>query len=138
MTYKVHATPCVHARPSQGAKRTASGCVRLGRRGCSVGRAFRREKGGHKPLRAGRSDTFAHYQTPLSQAFCPHPQKWKNHKRASKDGLTISVDTPQRKYQKELPLPEEVDPKPVNASYKNGVLAIRFKKKSKGEKISIQ
>jgi len=57
---------------------------------------------------------------------------------ASKDGLTISVDTPQRKYQKELPLPEEVDPKPVKASYKNGVLAIRFKKKSKGEKISIQ
>lgn len=57
---------------------------------------------------------------------------------ASKDGLTISVDTPQRKYQKELPLPEEVDPKPVKASYKNGVLAIRFKKKSKGEKIRIQ
>jgi len=57
---------------------------------------------------------------------------------ASKDGLTISVDTPQRKYQKELPLPEEVDPKPVKASYKNGVLAIRFKKKSKREKIRIQ
>ena len=37
---------------------------------------------------------------------------------ASKDGLTISVDTPQRKYQKELPLPEEVGPKPVKASYK--------------------
>lgn len=57
---------------------------------------------------------------------------------ASKDGLTISVDTPQRKHQKELPLPEEVDPKPVKASYKNGVLAILFKKKSKGEKIRIQ
>jgi HSP20 family protein len=57
---------------------------------------------------------------------------------ASKDGLTVIVDTPQRKYQKELPLPEEVYPKPVKASYKNGVLAIRFKKKSKGEKISIQ
>ena len=50
---------------------------------------------------------------------------------ASKDGLTISVDTPQRKYQKELPLPEEVDPKPVKASYKNGVLAIRLKRRAK-------
>jgi hypothetical protein len=48
------------------------------------------------------------------------------------------VDTPQRKHQKELPLPAEVDPKPVKASYQNGVLAILFKKKSKGEKISIQ
>jgi len=39
---------------------------------------------------------------------------------ASKNGLTISVDTSQRKHQKELPLPEEVDPKPVKASYKSG------------------
>jgi HSP20 family protein len=56
---------------------------------------------------------------------------------AFKDGLTISVDTPQRKYQKELTLPEEVDPKSVKTSYKNGVLAVRFKKKGKGEKIRI-
>jgi hypothetical protein len=52
--------------------------------------------------------------------------------------LRARVDTPQRKHQKELPLPKEVDPKPVKASYQNGVLAILFKKKSKGEKIRIQ
>ena len=56
----------------------------------------------------------------------------------SERGLTISVDTPQRKYHKELPLPEEVKPKPVKTSYKNGVLEVRFKKKGKGEKIRIQ
>lgn len=50
---------------------------------------------------------------------------------ASEDELIISVDTPQRKYHKELPLPEEVDPKPVKASHKNGVLEVRFKKKGK-------
>ena len=56
----------------------------------------------------------------------------------SKGGFTISVDTAQRKYHKELSLPEEVDPKAVKASYKNGVLEVRFKKKGKGEKIQIQ
>ncbi len=58
--------------------------------------------------------------------------------QASENELTIIVDTPQRKYHKELPLPEEVDSKPVKASYKNGVLEVRFKKKNKGKKIRIQ
>jgi HSP20 family protein len=56
---------------------------------------------------------------------------------ASKDDVTIQVDTPQRKYQKELPLPEEVDPKPVQTSYKNGVLMVRFEKKGKRKKTRI-
>jgi len=56
----------------------------------------------------------------------------------SKGGFIISVDTTQRKYHKELSLPEEVDPKAVKTSYKNGVLEVRFKKKGKGEKIQIQ
>ncbi len=53
---------------------------------------------------------------------------------ATTDQLTINVDIPQRKYRKNLPLPEKVDPKPVKASYKNGVLEVRFKKKKKIEK----
>ncbi|MFP3984665.1 MAG: archaeal heat shock protein Hsp20 [Candidatus Bathyarchaeia archaeon] len=57
---------------------------------------------------------------------------------ASKGGITISVNTPQRKYHKELLLPEEVDPKPVKTSFKNGVLEVRLKKKGKGKNIHIR
>lgn len=71
-------------------------------------------------------------------AELPGVEKEDINLHASKGGLTISVDTPQQKYHKELPLPEEVDPKPVKASYKNGVLEVRFKKKGKREKIRIQ
>jgi HSP20 family protein len=43
--------------------------------------------------------------------------------------LTISVDTPQRKYYKEVELPSKVDPKEAKSSYKNGVLEVTLKKK---------
>lgn len=56
--------------------------------------------------------------------------------QAFKGGLTISVDTPQRKYHTELQLPEEADPKPVKTSYKNGVLEVRFKKKGKEKELA--
>ena len=52
--------------------------------------------------------------------------------------LKISVDTPQRKFYKEVKLPTKVNPKKAKSSYKNGVLEVRFKKKGKGEKIQIQ
>lgn len=71
-------------------------------------------------------------------AELPGVEKGDINLHASEGELTISVDTPQRKYHKELPLPEEVDPKTVRASYKNGVLEVRFKKKGKGERIRIQ
>jgi HSP20 family protein len=55
--------------------------------------------------------------------------------------LKISVDTPERKYHKELTLPTKVDPKSAQASYKNGVLEVRLKKLEvgtpKGERIRI-
>lgn len=70
-------------------------------------------------------------------AELPGVEKEDINLHASGTGLTISVDNPQRKYHKELPLPKEVDPKPVKASYKNGVLEVRFKKKGKGKKIRI-
>jgi len=61
---------------------------------------------------------------------------------ATKDHLTISVDTPERKYHKELILPATVDPKSARASYKNGVLEVRLKKlvkgTARGERISIR
>ncbi|HID18374.1 TPA: Hsp20/alpha crystallin family protein [Candidatus Bathyarchaeota archaeon] len=55
--------------------------------------------------------------------------------------LTIKVDTPTRKYFKEVELPAEVDPKSAKSTYKNGVLEVILKKtapKPKGEPIKIE
>jgi len=47
----------------------------------------------------------------------------------TEDKLTISVDTPQRKYFKELELPATVDSKKATSKYKNGVLDVTIPKK---------
>jgi len=47
--------------------------------------------------------------------------------------LTISVDTPVRKYYKKVELPSRVDTKKTKASYKNGVLEVTLKKKKEPE-----
>jgi len=57
--------------------------------------------------------------------------------------LTISVDTPKRKYFKEIPLPARTNPKGAKTSYKNGVLEVTVPKtekreKPKGEPIKIE
>ena len=57
--------------------------------------------------------------------------------------LTVSVDTPKRKYFKEIKLPVAVIPNKAKTVYKNGVLEvtlpkIREKKKTKGEPIKIE
>jgi len=59
----------------------------------------------------------------------------------AEETLTISVDTEKRKYHKELELPLKVDPKSAKASYKNGVLEVRLRKragKPGGERIPIE
>jgi HSP20 family protein len=60
----------------------------------------------------------------------------------TEDSLTISVDTPQRKYHKKVELPAKVNPKEATSSYKNGVLEVTLQKrkeeKPKGEKINIE
>jgi HSP20 family protein len=61
----------------------------------------------------------------------------------TEDTLTISVDTPERKYYKELELPGKVDPKSAKTRYKNGVLEVTLKKtkekkKPKGQPIKIE
>jgi len=60
----------------------------------------------------------------------------------TEDTLTISVDTPQRKYYKEVKLPAKVDVKKAKTTYKNGVLEVRLPKKEerkpKGEPIKIE
>jgi HSP20 family protein len=60
----------------------------------------------------------------------------------TEDSLTISVDTPQYKYYKDVELPEKVRIKEARSSYKNGVLEVVLPKaeaenKPKGEPIDV-
>ncbi len=62
---------------------------------------------------------------------------------ATEKTLTISVDTPERKYYKEVDLPTSVDPKTAKSMYKNGVLEVTLtkakeEKKPKDEPIKIE
>jgi HSP20 family protein len=58
---------------------------------------------------------------------------------ATSKGLTISVDTAERQYYKELEFEDEVDRFTAKSSYKNGVLEADFKKihEEKGTEINI-
>ncbi|NWG10202.1 Hsp20/alpha crystallin family protein [Candidatus Bathyarchaeota archaeon] len=61
----------------------------------------------------------------------------------TEETLNISVDTPQRKYFKEVTLPAKVKVKEAKTQYKNGVLEITLpktkeEKKPKGEPINIE
>jgi HSP20 family protein len=49
----------------------------------------------------------------------------------TRDTLEIKVDTPNRKYHKNLILPCDVIPKTTKATYKNGILDIVMKRKEK-------
>ena len=49
----------------------------------------------------------------------------------TRDNLEIKVDTPNRKYHKNLALPCDVIPKTTKATYKNGILDIVMKRKEK-------
>ena len=61
-------------------------------------------------------------------AEVPGVEKDEINLHTTEEHLTVSVDTPQRKYHKELALPARVDPKSARASYKNGVLEVRLRK----------
>lgn len=60
----------------------------------------------------------------------------------TENNLTISVDTPQHKFHKDIGLPAKVDSKTVKTSYMNGVLEVTLAKKKeekpKGEPIKIE
>ncbi len=63
--------------------------------------------------------------------------------QGTEDRLTISVDTPKRKYFKEIEMPTKIEPKKAKTAYKNGVLEvtvpkIKEKKKPSGERIKIE
>jgi len=62
---------------------------------------------------------------------------------ATESTLTISVETPQRKYYKEVELQASVNPKTAKTAYKNGVLEVTLtktkeEKKPRGEPIKIE
>ncbi len=61
----------------------------------------------------------------------------------TEDSLTVSVNTPQTKYYKDVALPRKVKVKEARSYYKNGVLEVVFpkaetEKESKGEPIDIE
>jgi len=62
--------------------------------------------------------------------------------QGTEKSLTISVDTPQRKYFKEVELPSRVDPAKAKSTYKNGVLEVTLQKREeerpRGEPIKIE
>jgi len=74
-------------------------------------------------------------------AELPGVEKEQIDLHATEKVLTIDVDSPRRRYHKELELPAPVDPKSSKATYKNGVLEVRLKKvkpSAKGEKLKIE
>jgi len=76
-------------------------------------------------------------------AELPGVEKEEIKLHGTEDTLTISVDTPKRKYFKEIPLPTRINPKEAKTIYKNGVLEITIpkikeKKKPHGEPIKIE
>ncbi len=54
---------------------------------------------------------------------------------ATGDSVSISVDTPEKKYEKTLALPCEVDIDDVEAEYNNGILEICFKSRDKEKSV---
>jgi HSP20 family protein len=50
---------------------------------------------------------------------------------ATENSVTIQTETPERKYRKDIDLPDEVDPASAKSTYKNGMLEITFKRKGK-------
>ncbi|MEM2906265.1 MAG: archaeal heat shock protein Hsp20 [Candidatus Bathyarchaeia archaeon] len=75
-------------------------------------------------------------------AELPGVEKNEIQLHATESTLTINVDTPQRRYFKEVELPDQVDPKTAKSTYKNGVLEVTLakvrEKKPKGEPIKIE
>ena len=50
---------------------------------------------------------------------------------AEEDTVTIHADAPERKYRKNVDLPDVVDPTSAKSTFKNGILEITFKRKGK-------
>jgi HSP20 family protein len=74
-------------------------------------------------------------------AELPGVEKKDIQMKCAEDLLTISVNTPSRKYHKEVQLPTAVDPDTSKAAYNNGVLEVVLRKtrpKPRGKEIRIE
>jgi len=60
--------------------------------------------------------------------------------RVKEDRVTISVDTPERKYYKDVELPVPVDPKSADAFFQSGVLDLTLKRKEErpGDRVEVK
>ena len=108
------------------------------------GRPIIREFGNIRPGREPEMVEVSEAREPLVDVFeeedvvkviaeVPGVEKDDINLNATERRLIIKVDTPQRKYYKEVDLPAEVDPQSAKATYKNGVLEVVLKKVGKGE-----
>jgi len=114
--------------------------IKIGPDGKPIIREFGNVRPGRRPEIVSLSETreplvdvFEEDDTVKVVAEVPGVEKKDINLNASENKLIISVDTPQRKYYKEVDLPAEVDPKSASASYKNGVLEVVLKKVGKRE-----
>jgi len=75
-------------------------------------------------------------------AELPGVQKEEIKLKGKEDMLTISVDTPERKFFKEVELPAKVNPKGAKSTYKNGILEVTLPKRGEvepeGEHIKVE
>ncbi|MFW6117356.1 MAG: Hsp20/alpha crystallin family protein [Thermoproteota archaeon] len=55
--------------------------------------------------------------------------------RGTEDSLTVSVDTPERKYHKKVELPTKIDLKQAKSTYNDGVLTITIPKMEEKEPV---
>ena len=86
-------------------------------------------------------DTIEEDSTIKVVAEVPGVEKDDINLECAENTLIISVDTPSRKYYKEVELPSQVDPESAKASYRNGVLEVTLTKqraRPKGQRIKIE
>jgi len=114
------------------------------------GKPIIREFGNVKPTRLGPRlreereplvDVMSEKDEVVVTAELPGVEKTDIKLDVAEETLTISVDTKKHKYHKELELPSKVDSKSAKASYKNGVLEVRLRKragKPTGKRIPIE
>jgi HSP20 family protein len=72
----------------------------------------------------------------------PGVEKKDIHLEILDNALEVLVETPEREFYNKLPLPGEVNPKTISASFKNGVLGVCVKragqKQKKGKQVKIE
>lgn len=90
-----------------------------------IGRRFLELKGEREPL----VDVISEEEVIRVVAELPGVNKEDIQLDVADRLLTIKVDTPERKYYKEVELPEEAEAEGAKATYKNGVLEVTLKKK---------